>query len=1361
LGSKISGGWQERTYTYKAAADGVPTLLEVQPIGTQGAGDVFNVDVNVTDWAGTPTNVTVNTLVTLSVQSGSGSLTGTITGTINSGSNSVTIGAADLAYNKAETGVVLTATPAVTADDLYADDSDSFEVTAGAPADLVILPIADPQGAGDGFDVTVEVQDTLGNASSVGAPVTVTLSEISGAAGGFIGGAPSGDVQAGSSSITFTDVKWDTVENAIQFRATGGGLTQGDSNTFDVVAGAPDRLAISAIGGQDTDTPFNATVTCQDTLGNATNVLVDTIITLRVNVGSGNLGGTYTGTITAGSNNVAINGITYDTAEAGVVLEAVASGGFPLTAATSGAFAVSAGAPFQLVVSTIANQQANTNFSVTVTAKDAAGNDAVVAAGGADLSLSVAAGTGTLGGTTTGTINAGASSVTINNVQYDTPETGVQLTATQTAGTDTIADGNSNFFTVGAGPPASIIFAAVSGQQAGETFDVTVYSLDSGGYPANVTADRTVTLSVQTGTGSIAGGTSTGTIVSGTDSVTISGVHYDTTETGVVLRATMSGGGPLNGQTADTNAFDVGAGTADRLAISNIANQKAGDPFDVTITATDQYGTGANVSADTTITLTLNTGTGTLGGTLVGTMTAGTNSVTISGVQYDTMENGVVLEATASGGDTLTSATSNTFDFAAGTAAKLVIQTIGDTKKDTDFDVTVDVTDQFGNTANVLWNTTVTLSVHTGTGSLAGTVVGTINTGANTVTIAGVQYDTKEDGVILTATASGSFPLDAADSNAFNVGAGPASKITIDAIPTVALSGPFTVTVRARDAGDNETTVTGDTVIDLSVATGTGALTPATPSGTITAGTSSVDIAVTGYDTAETGVSLTATRTSGDAVGSATSNTFEVDSNIPDRLAITTIGEQRKNSPFSVTVESHNPLDTPAPVATNTLVTLSLKTGTGNLTGTLTGTITAGQSSVTISGINYDTIETGVVLTATATTGDTLNAVDSNAFDVASGAANISSPTDGSTLTGSSVTFTWNAGVGATQYRLWVGTTAGGKDLYNESAGTALSTTVSGLPLDGSAVYVRINSYIAGSWEYRDYTYTAGTATPAAMTTPASDGDNITGPSYTFQWDSGTAVSQYRLWVGTTVGGKDLYNQSTGTTQQATVNTLPLSGTVYVRLNSYIGGSWQHNDYSYSITGSTLAAMTAPASDGDTLTGSSYTFQWNAGTGPTKYNLWVGTGEMTSPTDPDILFKSGSTTSLSATVTGLPTDGSTVYVKLWSLVGSWQSRSYTYTAHSVSGPQSDGGESDAPVQSPTEEPDTPIQAPVQPDNQDGIAFDPTQPTDEEIEALEELYQDTTGEPTPPVPACGFGFSGMLPMMLALLAVGGLSRRRYR
>ena len=59
------------------------------------------------------------------------------------------------------------------------------------------------------------------------------------------------------------------------------------------------------------------------------------------------------------------------------------------------------------------------------------------------------------------------------------------------------------------------------------------------------------------------------------------------------------------------------------------------------------------------------------------------------------------------------------------------------------------------------------------------------------------------------------------------------------------------------------------------------------------------------------------------------------------------------------------------------------------------------------------------------------------------------------------MTFTWTDS-GAAQYWLTVGTSVEAYDLYSGDQGTGTSRTVSDLPDDGSTLYVRIWSSVAG-----------------------------------------------------------------------------------------------------------------------------------------------------------------------------------------------------------------------------------------------------------------------------------------------------------
>jgi serine protease len=83
------------------------------------------------------------------------------------------------------------------------------------------------------------------------------------------------------------------------------------------------------------------------------------------------------------------------------------------------------------------------------------------------------------------------------------------------------------------------------------------------------------------------------------------------------------------------------------------------------------------------------------------------------------------------------------------------------------------------------------------------------------------------------------------------------------------------------------------------------------------------------------------------------------------------------------------------------------------------------------------------------------------------------------------------------------------------------------------------------------------------MTAPAP-GLTMAGGSQTFGWSASSGASQYQLNVGSSVGGTDLYNQSTGTNLSAAVSNLPTDGRIlYVRLWYLSGTTWLSNDFVY------------------------------------------------------------------------------------------------------------------------------------------------------------------------------------------------------
>jgi hypothetical protein len=267
--------------------------------------------------------------------------------------------------------------------------------------------------------------------------------------------------------------------------------------------------------------------------------------------------------------------------------------------------------------------------------------------------------------------------------------------------------------------------------------------------------------------------------------------------------------------------------------------------------------------------------------------------------------------------------------------------------------------------------------------------------------------------------------------------------------------------------------------------------------------------------------------------------------------------------------------------------------------------------------------------------------------------ATIISPAPGSVLTGPTVTFGWNAVPGATSYRLWLGTSKGTTNLYSSGSITTTSATDNHLPTNGEKIYARLYTYYGSSPVFSDYVFTA--ATQAALTSP-TPGSVLTGPAVTFNWTTAPGATSYRLWLGTSTGTTNLYSSGGITTTSATDNHLPTNGeTIYARLYTYYGSSPVFSDYVF--TAATQAALTSPTPS-SVLTGPAVTFNWTTAAGATSYRLWLGTSRGTTN-----LYSSGVVTATSATVNHLPTNGETIYARLYTYYGSiLVSTDYVFTA---------------------------------------------------------------------------------------------------
>jgi hypothetical protein len=247
----------------------------------------------------------------------------------------------------------------------------------------------------------------------------------------------------------------------------------------------------------------------------------------------------------------------------------------------------------------------------------------------------------------------------------------------------------------------------------------------------------------------------------------------------------------------------------------------------VVVESQDPFGNASAVSAATGLSLARATGTGVLGGTSTGTIALGQSQVSIGGVTYTKAEPGVQISATRTSGNVLTAGTSAPFTVSS-LADRLVITSINggsNPTAGTAFSVTVQSQDSVGNAGNVAADTPILLSLNTGT--VAGTLSGTITAGQSQVTISGVTYTKAESGVRLAATRTGGDNLIAAVSSPFTVDPGAATAFVVTGSATQTAGTPNQLTITAKDANGNVATgYTGDHSLTLTGAASIGANNP-------------------------------------------------------------------------------------------------------------------------------------------------------------------------------------------------------------------------------------------------------------------------------------------------------------------------------------------------------------------------------------------------------------------------------------------------------------------------------------------------------------------------------------------------------
>ncbi|MBT5773736.1 MAG: hypothetical protein HOH95_05085 [Dehalococcoidia bacterium] len=286
---------------------------------------------------------------------------------------------------------------------------------------------------------------------------------------------------------------------------------------------------------------------------------------------------------------------------------------------------------------------------------------------------------------------------------------------------------------------------------------------------------------------------------------------------------------------ATTAAFTITVAAPAKLAVTTqpSASTVAGVALaqQPIVTVQDAFGNTITTDSATVVTLAITTGTGALTGTVTKTAASGIADFAGQGLKIDLVGTNKVLTATGGG---YTAATTSAFTITNAAAAKLAFTTqpSASTAVDVAFaqQPVVTVQDAFGNTV-VGDTSTVTLTLTTGTGVLAGTLTKAAVAGVASFAGQGVAIDLVGADKVLTANGGG-YTL--ATTSAFAiVAAADAAPEPVEPAPTKTDDG-VTVTVE-----NTETTQTSTTVaVELTTTSSSGSAAAITvPAGALPEGT--------------------------------------------------------------------------------------------------------------------------------------------------------------------------------------------------------------------------------------------------------------------------------------------------------------------------------------------------------------------------------------------------------------------------------------------------------------------------------------------------------------------------------------------
>jgi hypothetical protein len=220
---------------------------------------------------------------------------------------------------------------------------------------------------------------------------------------------------------------------------------------------------------------------------------------------------------------------------------------------------------------------------------------------------------------------------------------------------------------------------------------------------------------------------------------------------------------------------------------------------------------------------------------------------------------------------------------------------------------------------------------------------------------------------------------------------------------------------------------------------------------------------------------------------------------------------------------------------------------------------------------------------------------------IGTGIAQMVQPPDGATSVDVSRPFSWTPVSDAEKYYLRVGTRPGLGDIFDSAE---LTSTVVSIPegrFKSGRYYSSLSTRKNGVWQSIQTTFAVGDR--ASIVTPA-DGDSDADPLGPVTWTSFPGAQAYYLYVGTSVGAKDVFESFETLDTLRYVPNLQTGTRYYLRLHTRINDSWVYSDTTFTA-GTGLARLIQPV-DGSLNADSTAPMVWNTISNAQAYYLTVG-----------------------------------------------------------------------------------------------------------------------------------------------------------